>query len=303
MVGSDPPSPLAHCPAEAEQRLGSTIDGKYRLRSLIGVGGMGLVYEAEHLFLGREVAVKMLHPRYADTHEWSSRFLREARAAGALTHRAVVQVVDAGFVDGTTPYLVMERLRGENLDERIRRRGGLRAEQVVVVMREVLRGLVAAHAKGIVHCDLKPANVFVVDRAIEAGRVKILDFGISKTGHDALQASAGDQVLGTPQYMAPEQVQGLEVTAQTDLHGLGLVAYEALTGTVPFRGRDKAELFRAIVSGARPAWQGRRGPVPEALRGLVDRLLARTAAERPASAAEVLTELERLGLVPRSEAG
>lgn len=296
MAGSDPPPSLPPCPSTATQRLGTTIDNKYRLRSLIGVGGMGLVYEAEHLFLGREVAVKVLHPRYADTHEWSSRFLREARAAGALTHRAVVQVVDAGFLDGTTPYLVMERLRGENLAERIVRRGGLRVEQVVVVVREVLRGLTAAHAKGIVHCDLKPANVFVVDRRVEPGHVKILDFGISKTGHDALHAQDTDQVLGTPQYMAPEQVLGHEVTARTDLHGVGLIAYEALSASLPFAHPRKSGLFRRIVGDPLPPLEGKRGPVPAGLTALVEQLLARSPSGRPASAAEALARLEGLGL-------
>jgi serine/threonine-protein kinase len=285
--------------AEAQQRLGMIVDGKYRLRELIGVGGMGLVYEAEHLFLGREVALKMLHPRYADEQRWSSLFLRETRAAGALTHRAIVRVMDAGFVDGTTPYLVMERLRGENLEARIRRRGGLRVEQAALVAREMLRGLVAAHHKGIIHCDLKPANVFVVERRVEAGQIKILDFGISKTGQDAMRALEGgeEQVLGTPHYMAPEQIQGQEVGPGTDLYGLGGVLFEALAGVPPFQGPDKKQIFRAICDTLPPALVGRREPVPEGFRQLIARFLAKSPGHRPASAAEALVELERLGLV------
>jgi serine/threonine-protein kinase len=284
---------------EAQQRLGTTVDGKYRLKELIGVGGMGLVYGAEHLFLGREVALKMLHPRYADVQRWSSLFLKEARAAGSLTHRAVVQVMDAGFVDGTTPYLVMERLHGENLEARIKRRGGLRVEQAALIAREVLRGLTAAHNKGIIHCDLKPANVFVVDRSIEAGRIKILDFGISKTGQNALFASSDEdeQVLGTPHYMAPEQVTGQEIGPPTDLYGLGGVLYEALAATPPFQGASKTKLFRAIRDNPPPTLVGKREPVPEGFRLFIERLLAKSSLQRPASAAEALVELERLGLL------
>lgn len=294
MAGTNPP-PTPHAP-EALQRIGSTVDGKYRLRSLIGVGGMGLVYEAEHLFLGREVALKMLHPRYADIQQWSSRFLREARAAGSLNHRAIVRVVDAGFVDGTTPYLVMERLHGENLEARIKRRGGLRVEHVTLVLREVLRGLVVAHGKGVVHCDLKPANVFVVERRFEVGNIRILDFGISKTGQDVMNArsDSGEHVLGTPQYMAPEQVRGDEVSPQTDLYGVGTIAYEALSETPPFHASKRSDVFHRVLYTPPAPLVGKREPVPAALLDLIARMMAKDPAGRPASAAAALRELDRL---------
>lgn len=283
---------------EALQRLGSIVDGKYRLRALIGVGGMGIVYEAEHLFLGREVALKMLHPRYADVQRWSSLFQREARSAGALTHRSIVQVVDAGFVDGTTPYLVMELLKGENLEARIKRRGGVRVEQAALIAKEVLRGLTAAHNKGIIHCDLKPANIFVTERSIDIGRIKILDFGISKTGQDAMNAKAdgSEEVLGTPHYMAPEQVQGQDIAPQTDLYGLGGILYEALAGVPPFQGSNKTKLFRAIRDTPPPPLVGKREPIPDPFRRFIERLLAKSTTQRPASATEALTELEKLGI-------
>jgi len=298
MAGNETPPSSPPSQLDARQRIGTTVDGKYRLRALIGVGGMGLVYEAEHLFLGREVALKMLHPRYADTQRWSALFLQEARTAGALTHRAIVQVIDAGFVDGTTPYLVMERLHGENLEARIKRRGGIRVPQAVQVLREVLRGLGAAHGKGIVHCDLKPSNIFVIDRNIEPGHLKILDFGISKTGQFAMNArpDPGEQVLGTPFYMAPEQVRGHELTPQTDLYGLGAVLHEALSGAPPFAQTRRADLFRAVVDTPPPPLVGRREPVPEGFRALIERLMAKDPSRRPATAAEALQELERLGL-------
>jgi serine/threonine-protein kinase len=260
---------------------------------------MGLVYEAEHLFLDRMVALKMLHPRYADTQRWATRFLREARAVGTIHHRSIVQVMDAGFVDGTTPYLVMERLAGENLEMRITRRGALRVWQAVVLLREVLRGLGAAHAKGVVHCDLKPANVFVVDRKIEAGHIKILDFGISKTGQDAMNArtDSGEHVLGTPRYMAPEQIRGEEVTGQTDLFAVGVVAYEALAGAPPFNAGERTSIFVQVMNLPPPPLVGRREPVPESLVAFILRLLAKDPAARPASALAALQALDELGLL------
>lgn len=282
---------------EESQRLGMIVDGKYRLCSLIGVGGMGLVYEAEHLFLGRKVALKMLHPRYADEQRWSSLFQREARLAGALTHHSIVQVIDAGFVDGTTPYLVMELLRGENLDVRIKRRGGIKIEQAVLIAREVLRGLIAAHSKGIIHCDLKSANIFITDRLIEPRHIKILDFGISKTGQDAMNASdqeVSEQVLGTPQFMAPEQTQGLNVTPQTDLYALGGLLYEALSTTPPFQETNKTKLFRAIQNTPPPTLIGKREAIPMSLQRFIEHLLAKNMSQRPASATDALAELEAL---------
>src|ERR1700733_14502355 len=132
-MGSRDPSVVAAAIRAAEHRLGLTVDGKYRITRVIGVGGMGVVYEAQHLFLDRTVALKVLHPRYEDAHDAEQRFLREAQALGRIGHRAIVTVLDGGFLDGTTPYLVMERLVGENLAYRIQRRKGLRVEQVATV--------------------------------------------------------------------------------------------------------------------------------------------------------------------------
>src|SRR5438445_6818145 len=134
---------IAEAFAAAKQRVGLTVDAKYRITAVLGVGGMGVVYEAKHLFLDRVVALKVLHPRYEDAHDAAKRFLREAQTLGRIGHRAIVQVLDGGFLDGTTPYLVMERLVGENLAERLRRRRALRIEAAVIVLREMLKALAA----------------------------------------------------------------------------------------------------------------------------------------------------------------
>ena len=293
--------PNSRALAIAAQRLGTTVDGKYRIRAVLGLGGMGIVYEAEHLFLGRSVALKILHPRYADTQEAAARFLNEARAAGSIGHRAIVQVMDAGFLDGTTPYLVMERLEGEDLEHRIRRRKGLRVVQAAMVLREMMKGLAAAHAKDIVHCDLKPANVFLLDKHIDVGTVKILDFGISKVGEQQTsRTESGEHVLGTPQYMAPEQVQGGVVSPQTDLFAAGAVVYEALAARPVFPGENRVDLFVQILRDEPAPLVGNREPVPEAFTQLVLRLLSKSRRQRPASAADVVKAIDEMALLPHN---
>ncbi|MCC6647997.1 MAG: serine/threonine protein kinase [Polyangiaceae bacterium] len=280
----------------AVSRIGATVDGKYRLRSLLGVGGMGIVYEAEHLFLGRSVALKIIHPRYADTHDAVTRFLHEARAAGTIGHRAIVQVMDAGFVDGTTPYIVMEKLEGETLADRIVRRNGLRVPQAAMVLRELMRGLGAAHAKGIIHCDLKPANVLLVGRNIDVGTVKILDFGVARIASQQ-RDRAPEAVMGTQLYMSPEQVKGVAVTPASDLFAAGVVTFEALTGRPPFGGGGKVEVFVHILRDPAPPLVGRREPVPDDLAALVSSLLAKSPDDRPASAGDVVRALDAMGIV------
>jgi eukaryotic-like serine/threonine-protein kinase len=284
----------------ARARLGALIDGKYRLISVIGLGGMGIVYEAEHLFLQRTVALKILHPRYEDTMEASRRFLKEARTVGSLGHPTIVQILDAGFVGGTTPYLVMELLRGENLEQQIARMGGLRVHQAAFVLRELMRGVAAAHAKGVIHCDLKPANVFIVDQAYEPNKVKILDFGISKVAEESKSSisDTGSSVLGTPDYMAPEQVQGANVDPRTDIYAAGIVIYEALSGAPPFTDRSRARVFMNILREPPPPIQGLREPVPQAFQNLIASLLGKELDQRPPHARAVIENLDRLQLVP-----
>jgi serine/threonine-protein kinase len=287
--------------ATAKQRLGTNVDGKYRLRAILGIGGMGVVYEAQHLFLDRTVALKVLHPRYEDAHDAAERFLREARTAGTLGHRAIVSVLDAGFLDGTTPYLVMQHLIGENVKQRIVRRGGLRVAQAVVVLREMMKGLGAAHAKGIVHCDLKPENVFIVDRRILPGNIRILDFGIARFAREQREppsASSQLRVYGTPEYMAPEQILGEEPIPATDLYAAGALVYEALAARPPFLGAPipSATVFQNVLRDAPPELVGVREPLPEALVALVMRMLEKRPDARPREAKEVLDALDDAGL-------
>ncbi len=287
----------------ARKRIGQVIDSKYRLVSVLGVGGMGIVYEAEHQFLGRTVALKILHPRYVDKLDDFRRFLREARSIGAVGHRAIVEVYDAGSVDGTTPYFVMERLVGENLEQRIRRKVTLTARRTFRIAFEVLRGLDAAHAKGLVHCDMKPANVFLTQQGDpRSGAVKILDFGIARMTTDVENtdpAIGSRAVFGTPHYMAPEQIMGASLDARTDVYAVGAVIFEALVGRPPFAGNVTAQVFRSILRDKVPDIVAPRGDVPPELAKLTIRMLAKDPADRPQSATDALTAIVRSGITEK----
>lgn len=284
----------------AKRRLGQVVDSKYRLLSVIGIGGMGIVYEAEHQFLGRRIALKILHPRYLDRLEEFQRFLREARAVGAMGHRSIVEVFDAGFVDGTTPYLVMERLVGENLEQYIERKQTLSAKRTFRIAYEVLNGLSVAHSKSILHCDMKPANVFIVRSQIGRTGVKLLDFGISKLAIDG-RANAVDEptgfVFGTPFYMAPEQVVGGELDQRTDIYSVGAIVYEALMGRPPFAGQSRSDVFKQILRSRPDRLAPPRGALPPELTDLVMRMLAKRPEDRPPTAAHVIDQLVDLGAV------
>lgn len=284
----------------AKQRLGQVVDSKYRLISVMGIGGMGIVYEAQHQFLGRRVALKILHPRYLDRLEEFQRFLREARAVGAIGHRSIVEVFDAGFLDGTTPYLVMERLVGENLEEYIERKQTLSAKRTFRIGYEVLRGLDVAHNKKILHCDMKPANVFIVRDQENRTGVKLLDFGISKLVVGG-RAQAVDEptgfVFGSPSYMAPEQVVGGDLDQRTDIYAVGAIVYEALMGKPPFTGPTRRDVFRKILRSRPEPLRPPRGALPQVLTDLVLRMLAKNPEERPESAAAVNQALLDAGAV------
>lgn len=300
-MGSHDQDTLAAALATASQRVGSIVDAKYRIVSVIGLGGMGVVYEAKHLFLDRIVALKVLHPRYEDAHDAAKRFLREAQTLGRIGHRAIVQVLDGGFLDGTTPYLVMERLVGENLAERLRRRRALRIEPAVNVLREMLKALGAAHAKGIVHCDLKPENVFLIDKAIGPGTIKLLDFGIARmvVGEAPRDPDSTLRAYGTAEYMSPEQITGGTIDPRTDLYGVGAVLYEALTGTAVFAPKKgvRSTVFMRILREVPPHVVGLREPVPEPLVELVDSLLAKSPGARPDSALDALRIVDEMNIV------
>jgi serine/threonine-protein kinase len=277
--------------------VGMVIDDKYGVKALIGEGGMGAVYEAEHLAIGRKVAVKVLHPKHAQQPEAVARLRHEARIAGSIGHPNICEIHDLGrLVDGT-PYLVMERLVGETLDERIKREGALPERDIIDVMSQVLSALAAAHGKGIIHRDLKPENIFLVRRAGSAPFAKLLDFGISKA-IDADEYSADltmpGIVMGTPYYMAPEQARGDRgLDHRVDLWAAGVILYEALSGRRPFVARNyNALLVQILTSKHRPLAEVRPGITP-ALERVVDKALSKMREDRFQAAGEFHDAIRR----------
>jgi serine/threonine-protein kinase len=237
-------------------RGGKTIAGKYRLESMLGTGAMGTVWVATHSTLGSKVAVKLVSQDFARSEEAQARFLAEAKAAAALRSRYVVQMFDSGVTEDGEPYIVMEYLRGESLEERINRGGRLPLDQVVRVIGQVAKGLQRAHASNIVHRDLKPANIFLATTEDGDEVAKILDFGIAKMDHDDrdYKATATGVIMGTPLYMSPEQARGLRtVGCASDVYSLGMVTYCALVGDVPFHAESFGDLVYMVCTQELPA--------------------------------------------------
>ncbi|HEX7603885.1 MAG TPA: serine/threonine-protein kinase, partial [Polyangiaceae bacterium] len=222
--------------------IGTTLAGKYLIKRLVGRGGMGAVFEGTHTEIGKRVAIKIIEPQHAGSEEVASRFRREARAASAVESDAIVQVFDVGQDPAVGLFMVMEFLNGEDLSTRLERERKLAPEVVVALGLQASRALAKAHAAGVVHRDLKPANVFLCATEDGSLKIKIVDFGISKLVQSEASPDASAHktltrtgtVIGTPQYMSPEQAQGLPVDARTDVWSLGAVLYEALAGVGAF---------------------------------------------------------------------
>src|SRR5580704_6309909 len=232
---------LGQIPGQTQEDalLGSTLPGGYRVTHLVGVGGMGRVYCAEQVALGRTVAVKVVHPSLADEELTSARFLNEARAASRLSHPNSVAIFDFGRTDDGRPYIVMEYLRGRDLGRVAADEGPLPLARVVDVLRQTLGALEEAHALGIVHRDLKPDNVVLEPLRSGLDLVKVVDFGLAKILQEAPMAGGPaltrpGLVCGTPEYMSPEQGRGDALDGRSDLYSVGVVLFELLTGRVPF---------------------------------------------------------------------
>jgi serine/threonine-protein kinase len=261
----------------------TVVAGRYRLLGRLGSGGMADGWCAEDSLLNRRVALKFLHPRFAQDEQFVERFRREASAAAGLQHPNVVGVFDRGIVDGAH-YIAMEYVEGASLKDLIER--GLSVPEAVEIVRQVLAGVKYAHEHGIVHRDLKPQNVLVDSE----GRARVTDFGIARAG--ASEITQTGSVLGTAQYLSPEQAQGLPVTAASDIYSVGVMLYEALTGRVPFDADSPVTVALKQVS-ERPRPPSELNPaVSRALDGVVLRALAKDPANRFASAEDFLQALD-----------
>jgi serine/threonine-protein kinase len=303
-VSAEPPTrPGARGPMKAPSHdlIGKTIGGKYFIHDLLGEGGMGTVFEAENIPLGRSVAVKVLHPAQAKKKVAVKRFHQEARAAGAIGHPNICEVYDLGTLDDGCPYLVMEKLVGETLADRIANEGGLPFDDVIDVLSQVLSGLVAAHEKGIVHRDIKPENVFLTKRVGIPPVAKLLDFGVSKmiltgdSSREELDLTRTGMVMGTPFYMSPEQARGdRNLDARVDLWACGVLMYEALTGKRPYMAANyNALLLQILSSTPRPARE-LRPALPEGFEEVIGRAMMRDRNERYQTAPEFQRALSAL---------
>jgi beta-lactam-binding protein with PASTA domain/predicted Ser/Thr protein kinase len=265
-----------------------TVAGRYRILGRIASGGMGEVYRAHDDVLGREVAIKVLHPQYANDHGFIDRFRREARAAAVLNHPNIVGVYDWGVTEGTY-FMVMEFVSGHNLRTVLSHAGRLEPAQVVDVASQVLSALDHAHGHGIVHRDVKPENILITD----GGNVKVADFGLARAFADATISQVEGTVTGTVQYLAPEQVQGEPADPRTDLYATGIVMFELLTGQPPYSGETSVAIAYQHLNERVPSPSSRGPGVDGSLDAVVLHATEKDRDRRPASAREMRAELER----------
>jgi eukaryotic-like serine/threonine-protein kinase len=277
--------------------LGTTLNGRYRLEARIGAGGMSTVYRALDETLQRQVAIKLMNREVASDSDQLERFRREARAVAQLSHPHIVGVIDAGEDEGR-PYIVFEYIEGETLKERIRRCGRLPIAEAVAYAIEIARALGAAHARHIVHRDVKPQNVLID----EEGSAKVTDFGIART-LDEEGLTADGRVLGTTDYVSPEQALGQRVTGQSDLYSVGIVLYEMLTGEVPFKGDSQVAVAMKHVREQLPDVQVQRPEVSAALAAVIDHATAKQQVDRYADDAELIADLEDVLAIETARAG
>src|SRR5947208_16121842 len=254
---------------------GEVIADRYELERLVGAGGMSNVYKAKDQLLERNVALKVLHPHYSDDEEYVERFRREARAVAQLSHPHIVTVIDRGEDNGQQ-FIVFEYVDGENLKQLVDRTGPLPTRRAVELALEVADALAFAHEHGLVHRDVKPQNVLLTPD----GNAKVTDFGIARSLDVEEGVTQTGTVLGTSNYLSPEQASGQPVTPATDIYSLGVVLYELLTGEVPFRGDNLVVVAMKHVTEHPPSLVDQRLDVPARLARAVERALEKDPARR-----------------------
>jgi serine/threonine-protein kinase len=285
-------------PARPDSLLGRLIGGKFRIESLLGAGGMGNVYRAEQLSLGKQVAVKILHHDLMTDETVVKRFEREARSASRLDHPNLVRIIDSGHDPETGAlFIAMELLTGRDLGQVIAQDAPLPIHRIVRIMSQVLAALEEAHAQGVIHRDLKPANIMLVDRRGELDLVKVCDFGIAKSnsfqsGDKNSMLTVRGFVCGTPEYMAPEQARGEAVDGRTDLYSSAIILYQLITGQVPFTASSPVGILSQHLDRPAPSPRAKRPDIPRALDLLIVRGLSKEPAHRPQTATAFRQELE-----------
>ncbi len=273
--------------AVSDTLINTLFDGRYRILRKLGSGGMANVYLAEDEDLGRRVAIKILNERYANDELFNERFRREAKSAAALSHPNIVSIYDRGEADGT-PYIAMEVIEGRSLKELILTRGPLPVAQAIDYAKQILGALRFAHRHGIIHRDIKPHNILLGAE----NRLKVTDFGIARAG--ASQMTEVGSIMGTAQYLSPEQARGAPVAAASDLYSLGIVLYEMLTGQVPFNGDTAIEIAMKHLNEAPKPPSAHRPEITAELDQVVLRSLAKNPEDRYGTADELQEDLDRV---------
>jgi serine/threonine protein kinase len=292
-VTEDRPSLLA---------AGTVFGDRYRVLRMLGGGGMGVVYEAEHVVTGRRVALKVL-PSKKQSEDARKRLLREAKVAARVRHRHVIDIYDVGF-EGDVVYLVMELLSGRPFDAWMADRGPAEPEDVLPFIQEVLQGLAALHAEGVTHRDLKPSNIFIVEGDHEAPHAKVLDLGIARDrGSDQDTLTEPNRILGTPAYMAPEQLERPDtIDERADLHAVAVILYEAFAGRRPYQAPELTSLAVAILTSQCPPLGELRPDLPKGLVHAIERAMMRDPKDRYPSAGAFLRALASHGDEERTAA-
>ncbi|HKU44541.1 MAG TPA: protein kinase [Polyangiales bacterium] len=270
--------------------IGRVIQERYLIEELIGSGGMGSVYRGNHQLLGRRVALKFLMPKFAQDVSSRTRFLREARAVNRVQHEHIIDVSDVGETEDSLVYMVMEHLTGRTLGDEISR-GTMSLPRVCHIGRQLALALARAHELDVVHRDVKPGNVFLIQKGGDGDFVKLLDFGLARAKDD-VTITKSNLLFGTPEYMAPEQASGASVGAKADLYAFGCVLFEMVTGRLPFEGAPTGLIYKHVYEQP-PRPRSLREETPEDLDQLILRLLQKDPSRRPTSGYEVADELTR----------
>jgi serine/threonine protein kinase len=280
---------------QADPLVGAIFTDKYEIEEKLGAGGMCDVYRARHVRIGKEVAVKVLHPELAADPKIVERFEREARAASLVRHPNAINIMDYGVAAGNTPFLVMELVEGATVRELLKRHGAMTVERVAGIVNQACAALEAAHSVGVIHRDIKPENIIISEYD---GRdwVEVVDFGIAKIQEDVSRRAAltgANLIIGTPRYMSPEQAEEKPVDARSDIYSFGVVVYEMLAGMPPFSGGTATRLLIAHAVEPPPPLAGQRPDIPPEVAAVVMRALDKHPARRQQSALEFAREFER----------
>jgi serine/threonine protein kinase len=277
---------------------GTVIADRYRIVKVLGEGGMGVVYEAEHAHIGKRVALKLLNQEFSKNTEAIERFQQEAKIAGTIGHLNICEVMDFGVTEDGLPYLVMEFLEGESLADILEREVKLPVDVAMGIIYQILDGLEEVHAKGILHRDLKPENVFITNVKGHGLVVKLLDFGISKImkpGSESMRLTKTGAMVGTPYYMSPEHIRARsDLDQRADLYSCGVIFYEMITGEVPFKGSGYSQIIAAILEETPPDPKNYIPDLPDDLMAFVWWGMERDPAKRPQTAGEYKARIREL---------